>query len=156
MGKIPQSLLSRHTTSQFKREKVQFVTQFSMGPLDFFSYATNGLIQTQTCFHANHHQVQSIRNSPLKCILPLYNGPSEPEHWSIIATCGCQHIEKCQFGSSGKSQKLCWDQCKHTHDHHGQEELGTKEKDRCLPAPIARGDQFAPSGSNILNVGGLI
>src|SRR5262249_33607670 len=97
MGKISQGLLSRDTASQFKRQKVHFVTQFRMSPLDFFSDPGNGLIQAQACFHTNHHQIQSIRNCPLECVLPLCNGSSEPEHWSIIATCGGQHIEKCQF-----------------------------------------------------------
>jgi len=76
MRKIPERVLSGHAGSQFHCQDVQFITQFGVSPLDFFTDSTDGLIQSQPCFHADHHQIQGVRNGPLKRILARGNGPA--------------------------------------------------------------------------------
>src|SRR5512146_112297 len=98
MSKISERFLPRHAGPQLQRQETQFITQFRVSPLDLFTDTPDSLVQSQPCLNADHHQIQCVRNGSLNRILASFDGPAQPECWSIIATSCGQDIIKCEFG----------------------------------------------------------
>src|SRR5262249_24963786 len=76
---VLQSFHARLAGFHFEVHQVELAAEFGMGVTRVFTHTHHGLIESQSRFHANYCEVESIRQSNFVPVLPLFDHSLENE-----------------------------------------------------------------------------